>query len=727
MRGNKRKFILMFIVSIVLTFTFNNVPVVALESKEMVVNNTKTFSTDGFSIEKIRAAGQNSFVNVFQVYLKAGESFKFTATYGGSDFLNEAAVVGKYNIVDPNGASQSIDYPKGTSNATSFVPDATDGVQSITVTASEDGVYAVTQAYESGKDTFHTLNFNVENAAGEYQSGRVWSNNIHLQSSWRINTSTTGKFKELDDYTFYHVTSTGYVYNQTLNDFNGISATINSDPVGILDKREGNCSPFYGDSPYWATTIYEPLSANAECSNRIQANNLFLEIPDSTLPEEAEVLKIGNDGKVVTDASGNIVKEKRFIVPKIENNVPETKTIDFKRDVYYENKGTFELDIVNAQGFVTLIISIDDDKDGVEDRAVEKEVLVNENGITTYYWDGLDDNDVQVPIDSELSASVKISKAGEIHFLLTDVETIGAQSVKKVTSIEAENVGDGSVYYNSSTLPLDTTNAKNVSLPNPTFGKYDSSTNTTLRAWDSITHSTNKDINTVATRLTAYEGMPTAFTPATNPDPTTNTASLGDGNLMQVWAYETVNIISTRTMLPVYNPNVTIEKASDITVAKVGDDITYFIKVKNNENFEVVNYNVTDTLNALDRTEYNIDSITVDGLAKTDAIDEDNVSYENGVINVDFANLAANQEVIIGFKITILPNAAGTQIYNIAVLNNPEEPEIVTESNKVVIEVINKPVTTLPQTGQNDLTLVILLASTALLIYISKKKISKVK
>lgn len=208
----------------------NNNSVSALDTKAMSIDNTKVFSTNGVSVEKV-STGSSDY-DQFYVYLNEGDSFKYTSTYGGSDYLNSPARTGKTYIIDPDGEYVSVDYPKGVTTATStYVKDPIDGIKSITIVANQTGVYYVKQVPDAGSDTFNTINFNVENSLGNYQSGRVWADNIYLQSSWKTQTNGSGKLVESDDYTFYHVTSTGYIYKQDLKDFNGIAAVINSDPV----------------------------------------------------------------------------------------------------------------------------------------------------------------------------------------------------------------------------------------------------------------------------------------------------------------------------------------------------------------------------------------------------------------------------------------------------------------------------------------------------------------
>lgn len=418
------------------------------------------------------------------------------------------------------------------------------------------------------------------------------------------------------------------------------------------------------------------------------------------------MLEINADGSIAKDETGKVIKNEKFVLPVIENKKPETKSISFKRDVYYENSGMFSLDIVNAQGFVELLINIDDDADGINDRTLVREVLVNEFGITNYYWNGLDDEGNKVSITSLLSAVVSIERAGETHFLLTDVETSGSRSIEKIVALNIENVGDSTVYYNSSTLPIDLDNVKNTSIPNPLEGSYVSKTNPTFRGWNRIESTTNVALNTVVPRLLNYEGMPTDYKVGTNQDPTTNMSSYGDGNLVQEWTYENVKILSSKTRLDPYIPKVLIEKAADKTTALVNDKITYSIKVTNQENFEVVNYTVTDTLNDLTKVNYIIDSISVDNIKMTDVVDEDIVSYQDGQLKVDFLKLNANQEVIITFEVEVQEPAAGTSILNVAMLESTfdktESNEVVVNVEKPVIEepVIEEPVTEEPVTEE---------------------------
>ncbi len=646
--------------------TENATPEVTLMTPEVsAIFNDPGITLKNYSTKNGLFTDRNAYV-----YLKVGETLRFTASYVGNNSYVKPTDTGKYYITSPSGTQVSVAYPQGERQPTAVIPDPVHGTKSVQITATEEGIYVVSPSSAGLSETQHDLNFNIVNSTGSHQRGRVWFDRINFEQLNML--STTGDFIYKNNYTIYHVLSTGFIYRQKLTGYNGLGSFIESDPVGIIDNRTGGCESIYADVTYSANTIYTTLTS--QCKQRIKVNHLFLEMPDSTLPQAGTINLLDKNGVVTGQRSVHVL-------PLIADNMPSVDEITFARNTLATNEGVFTLDIKNHLGNVNLQIHIDYDNDGVIDETVTKSVLANSYGPTTYAWDGLNGAGEPVPMLSRIVAETIIDKAGEAHFLMSDLEVRSGMSVERLTAINPANVGDGTLYYDASKLPLDLANSYLVSLPSPVKGSYDSLANPTFRGWGMTYYGSGDPRNSVAARLPSYEGRPTSYTPGEWYDPAENNWSYGDGNYIDEWTYEPVDIRNV-VEIPVIQPDVIIEKEVDKQVANIGETIMYTLKVTNNELFAVPNINVSDVLKADGNTEYVIDSITLDGVDMTDVLDTDLAVFEDNTVKIIGLEIDAEQELLITFKLKIKNQAEGQTILNVASMELPNVEDAV-ESNEV--------------------------------------------
>ncbi len=273
-------------------------------------------------------------------------------------------------------------------------------------------------------------------------------------------------------------------------------------------------------------------------------------------------------------------------------------------------------------------------------------------------------------------------------------------SVERLTAMKPENIGDGTLFYNSALLPIDMDRAKGVILPNPISGSYDSLANPAFRPWKAVYYGSTDPRNSWAPRLAEYEGRPVGYTPGSGVDPDTQTQSFGDGNNIDEWTYEVVDI-SFLQEIELVNPNLMIEKGVDKETANVGDILTYTIKVTNLEGYEVYDLIVTDSLQDMSGAKYTLNSIKVDGIVMTDIEDADEAHIIDNIIEVVLPTLAPEQIIEITFEVVVQASAQGKTLVNIAVLENPLDPENPIESETVEIKVPNVVVPSyiVPNTG----------------------------
>ncbi len=107
----------------------------------------------------------------------------------------------------------------------------------------------------------------------------------------------------------------------------------------------------------------------------------------------------------------------------------------------------------------------------------------------------------------------------------------------------------------------------------------------------------------------------------------------------------------TATFTPVNQPQMTLTKAVDKSHAKPGDTLTYTIVYKNIGTSNATFLTVTDP--NPNYTNYVANSVTLNGVAKTDAADGDEVTYSGGIIQINVGTIIPGQTGTITFKVTI--------------------------------------------------------------------------
>lgn len=96
---------------------------------------------------------------------------------------------------------------------------------------------------------------------------------------------------------------------------------------------------------------------------------------------------------------------------------------------------------------------------------------------------------------------------------------------------------------------------------------------------------------------------------------------------------------------------MTVTKSVDKAQAAPGDTLRYTITYSNTGNASATNVVVTDTVPAT--VNYVANSVKVNGAAKTDAADGDNVTVASGVITVNLGTIAAGAQGTITFDATV--------------------------------------------------------------------------
>lgn len=143
------------------------------------------------------------------------------------------------------------------------------------------------------------------------------------------------------------------------------------------------------------------------------------------------------------------------------------------------------------------------------------------------------------------------------------------------------------------------------------------------------------------------------------------------------------------------NP-MTIEKKVNKEIAKVGEEVEYSIIVKNPESIDQSGEVSDDITDVLQHSDYQIESIAIDGKKMTDAKDNDAAEITNKLITTRLI-VPAKGQVVITFKVKATKPTGDDAMLNTATLKTPTGE---VKSNEVKTIVPGGPV---PQTENKSL------------------------
>ncbi|MGC3955201.1 MAG: LPXTG cell wall anchor domain-containing protein [Propionicimonas sp.] len=184
-----------------------------------------------------------------------------------------------------------------------------------------------------------------------------------------------------------------------------------SDAFGVTTSPT-SCEPAYrstgnrGADLAKAATEYG--TSNGRCG---PAYHIFFTTPAADLPAAAQ---LGN-GQTI------------YVNPAIQT--PTITSLEWEPAAEGSYGGTFTGELTRIGG-VPADVGIDVDEDGTPDIIVTG--AIDGDGHFTASWDGRDDDGNLVPIGNTVTASLTISRMGEIHFLRADVERSGGIRVRRL-------------------------------------------------------------------------------------------------------------------------------------------------------------------------------------------------------------------------------------------------------------------------------------------------------
>ncbi|MFZ1977109.1 MAG: DUF11 domain-containing protein, partial [Bacteroidota bacterium] len=101
----------------------------------------------------------------------------------------------------------------------------------------------------------------------------------------------------------------------------------------------------------------------------------------------------------------------------------------------------------------------------------------------------------------------------------------------------------------------------------------------------------------------------------------------------------------------VVNPLMTVSKSVDKSHGKPGDTLTYTMTYKNTGTANAMFVTLTDP--SPNNTNYVANSVTLNGVAQTDAADGDATTYSGGMLQINVGTVTPGQSGTIVFKVVI--------------------------------------------------------------------------
>ncbi|WP_175476956.1 DUF11 domain-containing protein [Ruania alba] len=381
--------------------------------------------------------------------------------------------------------------------------------------------------------------------------GRVWTDRFLM---WN---------REFVDLTLWYVGASGHQYEVSYFDFYGIESLFSSNQFGVV--YDGTCESAYQSAedrpsgPYYDDHL---SNSGQECG---PLYNMFFAPPAADLPASA------------ADATG----ATQFILPPVQP--PTVSELRFTPDTPDTREGTFSFE-TNHVGNADLLI--DADGNGSYDDTVDRTipVSVNTGAEPSVAFDGLDGEGNAISPSTRFNATMRITQAGEIHFVNGDVESRGGISV---TALTGTADGTSTLYWNDS--ELQTEERDQSCLPPVLDGRdgQDSSVSGGVHGWPCTPRNPNDGV----------------------------TGPWGDVRLIDDWTFNPVDV-SASVEIPAAEGNYVVTKSSDPepgTAVHPGDVVTYTIEVAQIGNDSAA-ANVSDDLSdVLDDASYNGDASATAG------------------------------------------------------------------------------------------------------------------
>lgn len=292
----------------------------------------------------------------------------------------------------------------------------------------ETGIWRI--RYDTGgavDASTHSAAWSIQVTDPDVVPGRVWTEQYEMANE---------VFDDSESFTFWYLGEFGDLYRVDYADFNGVNSTFAASAVGLVPIDGGRCTPTYRSSqreiePNAAdpNTPLRPLH-DGECGGRYR---IFFEEPDASLPPTA------------TRWDGT----STWLLPPVTD--PVVSDVSYSVTAPGSLAGRLRFDVAEFQG--TLAIELDVDGDGdlsdPEDRVIPYFVASSDPATHSYRFNGRDGNGDPLPPDQPVTITISIDRAGELHFVNTDVETRGGMQIE---ALRGPAAGDTRLYWDDTSL-----------------------------------------------------------------------------------------------------------------------------------------------------------------------------------------------------------------------------------------------------------------------------------
>lgn len=410
-------------------------------------------------------------------------------------------------------------------------------------------------------DLWAVWNISALDESGVEIPGRVWS---ELYTARQESGPAAA-----EDFRFWAVNDTGYIYDVVLNDYNGMYSTIRADAIGNV-VAEGECEPLYESVDSGVPGEWTPIP---ECGGKYR---VFFNEPAEDLPEQANLA-----GETVYVKPAPLMPEDI----QVENFV-------FDQEQRGSLGGTFTWDM-GERFNGAYWLEIDVDGDGEFTSEVDRRIPLysgegrdSDTGTISYDFDGLDGTGAAIQTCTPIQSRVYFDRLGEIHISQEDVEYRGGGI--SVTRTNGPEAPDSTLYWDDTALS--TEGRGSVPSPLDATAGVDSSGGVHSWTWDSD--------------------------------------QWGNNRVIDDWAYYPAMLTGAETTIGT-DGCLELEKTSDASDAtRVGDTVTYTVTATNTGEFdyteEMPAVVIDDLTGVLDDADFNDDAT---------ATQEGEVSYENPLLS----------------------------------------------------------------------------------------------